>query len=89
MSRLLVIDDDAGFCEMVADYFNPEGFEVTSIYDGMDAVKQILEAARDEYDLILLDIALPGMNGFEVLQQHPFQTGHPVIMLTGRTQGNG
>ncbi len=87
MSRLLVIDDDAGFCEMVADYFKPEGFEVTSIYDGMDAVKQILEAARDEYDLILLDIALPGMNGFEVLQRIRSRQDTPVIMLTGRTQG--
>ena len=67
MRRLLMIDDDKGFCEMMADYLKPEGFEVTSIYDGMDALKQVLAAAKNQYDLILLDITLPGMNGFEIL----------------------
>ena len=86
MSRLLVIDDDTGFCEMVADYLEPEGFEVTSVYNGMDAVKQVFAAARDEYDLIILDITLPGMNGFEVLQRIRSRQDTPVIMLTGRTQ---
>lgn len=86
MSCLLMIDDDTGFCEMVTDYLEPEGFEVTSIYNGMDALKQVLEAARDEYDLIILDITLPGMNGFEVLQGIRSRQNTPVIMLTGRTQ---
>ncbi len=86
MSRLLVIDDDTEFCEIMADYLKPEGFEVTSIYNGMDALKQVLAAAKDEYDLILLDIMLPGMNGFEVLQRIRSRQNTPVIMLTGRTQ---
>ncbi|MFZ0928283.1 MAG: response regulator transcription factor [Syntrophobacteraceae bacterium] len=86
MRRLLVIDDDMGFCEMMADYLKPEGFEVISIYNGMDALKQVLTAAKDEYDLILLDITLPGMNGFEILQRIRSRQNTPVIMLTGRTQ---
>ena len=86
MSRLLVIDDDTEFCEIMADYFKPEGFEVTSIYNGMDALKQVLAAAKDEYDLILLDIMLPGMNGFEVLQRIRSRQNTPIIILTGRTQ---
>ena len=86
MSRLLVIDDDAEFCEMLADYLKVEGFEVSSIYNGMDALKQVSAAAKDEYDLILLDIMLPGMNGFEVLQRIRSRQNTPVIMLTGRTQ---
>ncbi len=86
MSCLLMIDDDTGFCEMVANYLEPEGFEVTSIYNGMDALKQVLASARDEYDLIILDITLPGMNGFEVLQGIRSRQNTPVIMLTGRTQ---
>ncbi|MGA2028379.1 MAG: response regulator transcription factor [Syntrophobacteraceae bacterium] len=81
-----MIDDDTEFCEMMADYLKPEGFEVTSTYNGMDALKQVLAAARDEYDLILLDIMLPGMNGFEVLQRIRSRQNTPVIMLTGRTQ---
>ena len=87
MSRLLMIDDDTGFCEMLAHYLKPEGFEVTSIYDGMEALKQVLAAGRDEYDLIILDITLPGMNGFEVLQRIRSRQNTPVIMLTGLTQG--
>jgi len=86
MRRLLVIDDDMGFCEMMTDYLMPEGFEVISIYNGMDALKQVLTAAKDEYDLILLDITLPGMNGFEILQRIRSRQNTPVIMLTGRTQ---
>jgi DNA-binding response OmpR family regulator len=86
MSRLLVIDDDTGFCEMVEDYLEVEGFEVTSIHNGTDALKQIFASARDEYDLIILDIMLPGMNGFEVLQRIRSRQNTPVIMLTGLTQ---
>ncbi len=86
MRRLLMIDDDKGFCEMMADYLKPEGFEVTSIYDGMDALKQVLAAAKNQYDLILLDITLPGMNGFEILTRIRSRQNTPVIMLTGRTQ---
>jgi len=81
-----VIDDDTVFCEIMADYLKPEGFEVTSIYNGMDALKQVLAAAKDEYDLILLDIMLPGMNGFEVLQRIRSRQNTPVIILTGLTQ---
>jgi two-component system response regulator CpxR len=81
-----MIDDDTKFCEMLSDYLEPEGFEVTSIYNGMDALKQVLATAKDEYDLILLDIMLPGMNGFEVLQRIRSRQNTPVIMLTGRNQ---
>jgi len=87
MRRILVIDDDTGFCEMLADYLEPEGFEVTSIYNGMDASKQVLAAAIDEYDLIILDITLPGMSGFEVLQRIRSRQETPVIMLSGGAQG--
>ena len=88
MSCLLMIDDDTGFCEMMADYLEPAGFEVTSIYNGMDALKQVLAAAKDEYDLILLDITLPGMNGFEVLQWHPFQAEHACNHVNRPNSGN-
>ncbi len=86
MGRLLMIDDDTEFCEILADYFETEGFAVISTYNGMDGFKQVFTAAKDEYDLILLDIELPGMNGFEVLKLIRSRQNTPVIILTGRTQ---
>lgn len=85
MNHLLVVDDDAVFCEIIADYLKPEGFEVTSIHNGRDALQQVL-AGEGKYDLVMLDIMLPGMNGFEVLQRIRSRLETPVIMLTGRNQ---
>ncbi len=86
MIRLLMIDDDTGFCETMAEYLEHAGFAVISIFNGMDALKQVLTEAKDEYDLILLDVTLPGMNGFEVLKWIRSRQNTPVIMLTGQTQ---
>ncbi len=86
MSRLLLIDDDVEFCEMMADYLKAEGFEVSFVHNGSDGLEQVLAAPKDEYDLILLDIMLPGINGFEVLQRVRPRQNTPVIMLTSRAQ---
>ncbi|MGA2404600.1 MAG: response regulator transcription factor [Syntrophobacteraceae bacterium] len=86
MSRLLVIDDDQGFCEMIADYLKPQGFEVTSTHDGREGLERVL-APEGRYDLILLDMMLPGMNGLEVLQQIRCRLNTPVIILTGLSHG--
>ncbi len=85
MDHLLIVDDDAAFCEMIADYLKPEGFKVTSIHNGRDALQLVL-SFEDRYDLILLDIMLPGMNGFEVLQRIRSRINTPVIMLSDRNQ---
>jgi DNA-binding response OmpR family regulator len=84
MKRVLIIDDDAGFCKIISDYFTAEGFDVASTGDGMEAFRQILAAAPDEFDLILLDVELPGLDGFEVLKRIRTRRNTPVIMLTGR-----
>lgn len=85
MGHLLVIDDDVEFCELLAGYMGPEGFEVSCIRDGATGLQQAL-AGTELYDLIILDIELPGMSGFELLQRLRVHTDTPVLMLTGRDQ---
>ena len=85
MSRILVIDDDTELCELLSDYLKPEGFQITSVHDGEQGLQRALSEAG-VYDLIVLDIMLPGMNGFEVLQRLRSQLDTPVLMLTARDE---
>jgi two-component system, OmpR family, response regulator CpxR len=82
MPCLLMIDDDTVFCEILTDYLKNEGFEVTSIHDGKEGLQRALGGAG-EYDLIVLDVMLPSMNGFEILQRIRSRQETPVLMLTG------
>jgi len=85
MSHILVIDDDIELCELLGDYLKPEGFEVTSVYDGEQGLRLAISEAG-KYDLIVLDVMLPGMSGFEVLQHLRSQSDTPVLMLTARDE---
>jgi len=85
MSRILVIDDDTELCELLADYLTSEGFEITSVYDGPQGLELAISEAG-KYDLIVLDIMLPGMSGFEVLQRLRSQFDTPVLILTARDE---
>lgn len=82
MPGLLVIDDDEVLCKLLTDYLSPEGFEVTSVHDGREGLERALETSR-EYDLIVLDLMLPSMNGFEILQHLRSRRETPVLMITG------
>ncbi|MGC9965044.1 MAG: response regulator transcription factor [Syntrophobacteraceae bacterium] len=81
MNHLLIVDDDAAFCEIITDYLKPEEFKITLIHSGTDALQHVL-ACEVEYDLILLDTTLSGMNGFEVLQRIRSRINTPVILLS-------
>ena len=85
MSHILVIDDDTELCELLAEYLKPEGFEITAVHDGEQGL-QLAVAGAGQYDLIVLDIMLPGMNGFEVLQRLRSHSDTPVLMLTARDE---
>ncbi len=85
MSHILVIDDDTELCELLAEYLKPEGFEITAVHDGEKGL-QLAVSGAGQYDLIVLDIMLPGMNGFEVLQRLRSQADTPVLMLTARDE---
>jgi two-component system response regulator CpxR len=79
--RILVIDDDIELCELVADYLVAEGFQVEQAHQGPKGVETALS---DDFTLIILDVMLPEMNGFEVLRRIRAKTRVPVLMLTAR-----
>jgi len=81
MSRVLVIDDDIELCELLGEYLTPEGFELESVNDGKAGVEVALSGAPS---LVVLDVMLPEMNGFEVLRRIREHSKIPVIMLTAR-----
>ena len=81
MNRLLLIDDDKELCELLGDYLRPEGFAVTCIHNGEEGISLALTG---KHDLIVLDVMLPGLNGFEVLRQVRAKAKTPVLMLTAR-----
>jgi len=85
MSRILVIDDDIELCDLLADYLGHEGFEITPVHDGVQGLQTAI-AQAGQYDLIVLDVMLPGMNGFEVLRRLRSQSDTPVLMLTARDE---
>src|SRR5258707_9934034 len=81
MERVLVIDDDVGLCELVGEYLQPEGYEVEAIHNGERGIDRALSA---EHDLVVLDVMLPGTNGFDVLRRIRARSRIPVLMLTAR-----
>jgi DNA-binding response OmpR family regulator len=81
MDRILVVDDDVGLTDLLAEYLRPEGYALEAVHDGKTAVEKILS---DGYTLIILDIMLPKLAGFDVLRIIRQSSHVPVIMLTAR-----
>jgi DNA-binding response OmpR family regulator len=79
--RLLLIDDNPKLCRMVKEYLEPLGYDITLAHTGPDGLTKAGEGA---FDAILLDIMLPGLDGFEVLKRIRATSAVPVIMLTAR-----
>src|SRR5499427_6868649 len=79
--RILVIDDDPELCKLVARFLGAEGFRVETVRTGLQGVER---ARSGEHDLIVLDVMLPGMDGFEVLRRLRTDSRIPVLMLTAR-----
>lgn len=79
--RALVIDDDRLICQLLAEYLAPHGYEVTAAHNGADGVARAL---GPDVDVVILDVMLPGMDGFEVLRRIRARSNVPVLMLTAR-----
>lgn len=79
--RILVVDDEKAIADLVGIYLTKEGFDVQVAYSGADAAKAILE---QEFDLALLDVMLPDIDGLELLRTIRSSHTYPVIMLTAR-----
>jgi two-component system alkaline phosphatase synthesis response regulator PhoP len=81
--KLLVVDDDLDLLNLLRLHFKEEGFAVTVVSNGLEAVKK---ARQMMPDLILLDLVLPGLDGFEVcesLRQSPATANTPIILVSG------
>ncbi|MDX2412459.1 MAG: response regulator transcription factor [Woeseiaceae bacterium] len=80
-SKILIIDDDRELGEMLKEFLAPDHLDVSARLNGEDG----LQALQDEtWDLLILDIMLPGMSGIEVLKQIRQDSDIPVVMLTAR-----
>src|ERR1043166_5841740 len=79
--RILVIDDDVELCHLINRFLTQEGFEIESVNSGEAGVEQAL--ARS-YDLVVLDVMMPEVNGFDVLRRIRTQSHIPVLMLTAK-----
>ena len=84
--KILVVDDDKAILEMVKFALESEGFEVATATDGDEALNKV---SKEKPDLIILDVMMPGIDGFEVCRHLKFDPQYqnvPVIILTAKTE---
>jgi DNA-binding response OmpR family regulator len=79
-THLLLVDDDVKLCRLVREYLEPLGYQVSSAHTGPDGLQLALAVS---YDAIILDVMLPGLDGFEILKRLRAKSNVPVLMLTG------
>jgi len=81
VDRILVVDDDVELCSLVSEYLRPEGFQVEAAHEGKAGLARALSG---DHLLAVLDVMLPGMNGFDVLRRIRDSSRLPVLLLTAR-----
>lgn len=81
MKNILIIDDDTELCELLQEYFSTEKLTSESVYDGKSGLEKI---RNGNFDLTILDVMLPEMNGLDVLKEIRKFSRIPVIMLTAK-----
>ena len=79
--KILVVDDDSNICELLRLYLEKEGYNVELAGNGQDAIRKFNDT---EYALILLDVMLPGMDGWQVCREIRKKSNTPIIMLTAK-----
>lgn len=79
--RILVIDDDRKLCRLIRDYLEPMGYAVEAVHTGPEGVER---ATAEAWQAVILDLMLPGLDGFEVLKRIRARSDVPVLMLTAR-----
>lgn len=80
-TRVLVIDDDRELCALIKAYLEPLGYEVAAEHEGVGGAERAL---AESFEAIILDVNLPGLDGFEVLRRLRSQSEVPILMLTSR-----
>ena len=81
--QILLIDDDSELCSLMAEFFSGHGFGLEAVHDGRNGLARAIDGG---FDVIILDVMLPVLDGFEVLAQMRRRTSVPVIMLTARIE---
>lgn len=81
--KILVVDDDKNICDLLRLYLEKEGYEVTMVHNGNDAVNTF---NAEEPDLVLLDIMLPQLDGWQVCREIRKVSDKPIIMLTAKDE---
>ncbi len=81
--RALLVDDDHELARLLRDYLGPHGVSVDHVEEGAGAIERIA-AATEPYDIVLLDVMLPGIDGFEVCRRIRARHDVPIVMLTAR-----
>ena len=85
--RILIVDDDPGMCETLADILEAKGYLVRTSLDGPSAIERM---KAEPYDLILIDVMMPGMNGVETLREiKSLRPDAMAVIMTGRSQLEG
>jgi DNA-binding response OmpR family regulator len=80
-TRILVVDDDVKLCHLIKDYLEPLGYEVSVAHNGPAGLDL---ATRESFAALILDVMLPGFDGFQALRKIRASSNVPVLMLTGR-----
>jgi DNA-binding response OmpR family regulator len=80
---VLLVDDDAALLEVMSIVLSSEGYRVVTAADGQEALRELGE---DGLDVVVLDVMLPGVSGFEVLKKIREKSNVPVVMLTAKSQ---
>jgi DNA-binding response OmpR family regulator len=80
-ARVLLVDDDRELCVMLCEYLSAEHFEVKSVHDGGDA---LAELQAGQFEIVILDVMLPSVGGFDVLRTLGAAYATPILMLTAR-----
>ena len=79
--KILVVDDEVDIVDFIGDYLTGEGYEVVGAYDGVEALDKM---RQDHPDLVILDIMLPRLDGFEVCKQMRAESSVPILMVTAK-----
>ncbi|MDB6097562.1 MAG: two-component system, OmpR family, response regulator CpxR [Gammaproteobacteria bacterium] len=79
--RVLLVDDDRELCQMLSEYLSAEHFEVRSVHDGGDALAAL---QTDDFEIVILDVMLPSVGGFDVMRTLGASYTTPILMLTAR-----
>jgi DNA-binding response OmpR family regulator len=80
-ARVLLVDDDRELCQMLTEYLDAEHFDVKSVHDGGDALEEL---QANDFEILILDVMLPSVGGFDVLRKLGASYPTPILMLTAR-----